>query len=635
VIVRRLALWILIAAAFTALIIQYSYTHGKLLCPPFYDDVSYFEDALHRLNIFYRDGIGAIVKDYVKFPPHSPFSSGLAAVAFALFGVHDWAPYVANGVIIVGLLAFLDYLAWDLGLLRRLALFLIVLTVPISGQAVYEFRPDIASALCAAIGAALLIGRSLTGSDWRYRLVAGAMFGLALLFKPPTSPLTLAVLISSLGLSAAVDALIYRPPLRAIAIAGAQCAGVAVLIALPHYSITWADTVNYIYQPIFGPAHSVWAREMPLGTTLKYYLTGEGGGLMLGPALWWILAVTGAGLVGLLALHRTNEALRLIGFLCACAVAYAVPTAIDVKQPFFGTTFDWLLVFSAVFVLCLLLREKGWVPAALIVLVLFVSLRQARFRPPQAHRGSEMVRDRNEVLNGIYGRLMAEHFPFYRRVYITSTGFVDAGVLDYYYRRDTLHALNIGEYSFSGDVRDHQRGMSLADYVIASESDNGLAFADFLQSGNIQDQTLALARSNPDFQQIGSFPTRKGKHYFVFKRINNFCGWTRPHGLVAHDAGRAFATTLHTVTLTIPEGGMEDLRLVAVGRCLLPGVTVQISADKKRIGSWTVEKSGAFDEFSLPFTIHGGGTHEIELDYHPAGAAMIFDRLEIIPDERK
>jgi hypothetical protein len=643
-IVRRLVLWLLIAVAFTALIIQYSYMHGKLLCPPFYDDVSYFEDALHRLNIFYRDGLGAVLKDYVRFPPHSPFSSFVAATAFALMGVHDWAPYVADGLIIVGLLAFLDYVAWDVGLVRRLALFLIVLTVPICGEAVYEFRPDIASALCAAIGVALLLWRSLTITDWKYRAVAGAMFGLALLFKPPTSPLTLAVFFAALGAAGAIDFVIYRPPLREIGMAWAQCTWPMVLIPLPHYLLTWADTVNYIYQPIFGPAHSVWARDMSLATSLKYYLTGEGGGLMLGLALWWLLAVIGAGMIGLLAMHRREQALRLGGMLCVGLVAYSITTYLDVKQQFFGTTFDLILIFSAVFILCVLLRARGWIPVALVVLVVFVSLREARFPPSQGRRGSDVVRDRNDVLNRIYDALMAERFPIYRRVYITSTGFVNAGVLDYYYRRDTLHALNIGEYSFSGDVKDHQRGMSLADYVIASESDNGLAFADFLQSGNVQDQTLSLVRHNPDFEQIASFLTRKSRHYFLFRRIRNFCGWDEPRGLAEVSGQKtgnlqwAYEATSPSTILTIPAGGTEDLRLVATVKTPSLGLTIRIKADKREIGHWVVERAGQFEEYTLPFTIHGGGTHELEIDYtalNNATPTMLFSRLEIIPDEMK
>jgi hypothetical protein len=52
----RAVLWICIAAAFTALVVQYSRLHGKLLCPPFYDDVAYFEDALRRLALLERSG---------------------------------------------------------------------------------------------------------------------------------------------------------------------------------------------------------------------------------------------------------------------------------------------------------------------------------------------------------------------------------------------------------------------------------------------------------------------------------------------------------------------------------------------------------------------------------------------------
>jgi hypothetical protein len=636
---RRLALWVLIAAAFSALIIQYSYTHGKLLCPPWYDDVSYFEDGLHRLHLFYREGIGAVLKDYVRFPPHSPFSSALAVGAFALMGVHDWAPYVANGLIIVGLLAFLDYLTRDLILVRRLALFLVVLTVPICGEAVYEFRPDIASSLCAAIGATMLIGRPPTASDWRYRVVAGGMFGLAMLFKPPTFPLTLIVFASAVGVSVAIEAIRYRPPGRAIAIAAAQCATVALLVPLPHFLISWGETLNYIYEPIFGPGHAIWARQMSLEENLKYYLTGEGGQLMLGLSLWWLLGVVAAGLIGLLALGRWEQAARLGGLLCVCAVAYAVPTKMDVKQAFFGTTFDWLLVFAAVFVLCIWLRARGWLAAVLVVLVLFFSLREARFRPAQNHRGSAVVRERNQVLEDIYGALLAEHFPFYRRVYITSTGYINAGVLDYYYRRDTLHALNIGEYPYSDNLKDHERGISLADYVVASESDNGLAMADFLCSGLVQDQTLALVRKNPDFQQIDTFQTRNGKHYFLFKRIRNFCGWSSCTGLAETNTSRTYLATSRSTSLTIPPGGNETLRLVAGGRSTGP-VTVRILADGKQIGAWTIPHSGDVDEFGLPFALHGGGTHKIELVYEQpderAGAgAITFTRLQIIPDDLK
>jgi len=68
--VRRFFYWLIISAAFTALVIQFSYAHGKLLCPPFYDDVAYFEDALHRLEVFHSSGVGALIADYFHSPPH-------------------------------------------------------------------------------------------------------------------------------------------------------------------------------------------------------------------------------------------------------------------------------------------------------------------------------------------------------------------------------------------------------------------------------------------------------------------------------------------------------------------------------------------------------------------------------------
>ncbi|HEY8749848.1 MAG TPA: hypothetical protein VIM11_17830 [Tepidisphaeraceae bacterium] len=639
----RILFWAVIAGGFTAMVVQYSFAHGKLLCPPFYDDVSYFEDALHRLDVYYTSGAGALIKDYVASPPHSFFSSTLAMGAFATLGTHDWAPYVFNGLAILGLLIFIDYLLSDLALALRVCVMAVVLCVPICMQAVYQFRPDVPSAMCAAMGVALLFRQPLTRASRASVGAAGALLGLALLFKPPTCPLTGAVLLVSLALATLMDWILARPSWRAIGRAWLAFLVPAILIPLPHYLLTWRETYAYIYQPVFGQTHDLWARQGSIGWHLLYYVNGEGGRAMLGRMLWILVTVNLTGMV-VLALYKEREALaQLLGLLAVAAVAWAGPTKIDVKQEYFGTTFQWLLVFAAVHALHMLLRNRGPVPLVVLAAVMFVSFRAFRFTPHEYDRGSEIVVSRNRLINDVYASLAAQHFPSYARIYLASTGSLNAGVLDYYSRRDTLHALNAGDTTFSDDLKLHAEGINCADYVIASESDNGEAWTGFVRSGNVQDQTLALVRSNPDFRQLASFPTRKGKHYYLFARTKPFFGWLRAQGLVEspapHHPGLPFAyeATSPSSTLIISgDGSYDKLRLVIRANSHGTPRSLTVRYRGRKIAKWKLTASGQFEAFSVPFTLKEGGEHRIELTYDPAPDAthpIVFGQLEFPPDD--
>ncbi|HEY2944983.1 MAG TPA: hypothetical protein VGN09_21295, partial [Vicinamibacteria bacterium] len=106
----RVLLWIVLSAGFTLIIVQWSLRHGRLILPPTYDDVGYLADGLSRLEVLYRDRLPGLLAEHFRHPPHSPFSSYLALAGFALFGAHDWAPYASNVIIVLALLAFVDYL---------------------------------------------------------------------------------------------------------------------------------------------------------------------------------------------------------------------------------------------------------------------------------------------------------------------------------------------------------------------------------------------------------------------------------------------------------------------------------------------------------------------------------------------
>jgi hypothetical protein len=247
-------------------------------------------------------------------------------------------------------------------------------------------------------------------------------------------------------------------------------------------------------------------------------------------------------------------------------------------------------------------------------------------------------------VNDIYASLIDEQFPLYTRVYMTSTGFVNPGVFDYYYRRDTLHAFNIDCIAFSDDVRAHQKEFETADYVIASESGNGESYAEFVKSGLVQDQTLALIRANPDFKQFASFPTLTGKSYFLFRRINPFCGWINPVGLIQPPVAdskaqiRVVSASGASAQVTIPAASHPKLRFVA--RIVAPAhplhltVTIDGRAPRKRF----LKDFGKAEEVTFPLNLRGGGEHKVDITFDPPPDLLhpiAFTQLEIIPDEQK
>src|SRR5262249_35690395 len=130
-----------LAIAFTLAILHWSARHGRLAQDITADDSAYFVDGLRRVEALYHGGPTALYRNFLRSPPHSPYSSLMAFSGFLIFGVHDWVPYLMNAILIFGLLIFVDYLARDLHRAARIALLLIALSVPLALSAVHEFRP--------------------------------------------------------------------------------------------------------------------------------------------------------------------------------------------------------------------------------------------------------------------------------------------------------------------------------------------------------------------------------------------------------------------------------------------------------------------------------------------------------------
>ena len=279
------ALALLLSSLFTDVIVQYSFRHGRLLGPPLYDDVTYFNDGLQRLDVAEREGLVSVIRSHVQDPPHSPFATYLAAASFALFGSRDWAPYAGNVVIVLTFVGFVGYLLREAPRWIRVVIQAFALTVPLAGVSVFDFKPDMACALVTAMGCVLALEKPLFTVAGRGRSIAvGSCFGLALLIKPSIFALTVILLVASILLARACD---RRQTADASARAAmtpsiAWCVATAVLLAAPHFVASGRHYVHYIRASILARDKPIPDYAGSVADKALYYVTGPGGRQMLG-----------------------------------------------------------------------------------------------------------------------------------------------------------------------------------------------------------------------------------------------------------------------------------------------------------------------------------------------------------------
>src|SRR5262245_27981058 len=125
----------------TALTVTHALRQGRLSLPTSYDDVTYFIDAVDRLQILYDKGLGPCFASLFLNPPHAPVATVLYLTGFALFGVNDWAPRLVNVVWIAVLLFFVKLLLQDLPRWAYVTIAVTVLAWPLAGELVVECRP--------------------------------------------------------------------------------------------------------------------------------------------------------------------------------------------------------------------------------------------------------------------------------------------------------------------------------------------------------------------------------------------------------------------------------------------------------------------------------------------------------------
>jgi hypothetical protein len=649
----RLTLWAVVSAIFTLLILQYSFVHDRLLLPAGYDDVIYLLDGLNRLEIWYGGGLWALALNWLHHPPHSPFSTVVAIAGFAVFGIHDWAPYVLDAVIIFTLLAFLDSMLGGLRLRWKIAAAIIALSTPIAGQSVAEFRPDMMAGLLSAILVVMLLDGPIIGRRPMRLLGAGAIWGLCLWVKPSVFPVTLGLGGLALVLGTIRDIWLLRPRrTKAIDIAATWFLVMlpAVILPLPHYLVEGRAIVHYILANEIGPQRQMWQLHADWMTHVLYYSLGQGGQAMLGPCFWIFLAemVIGAGL-----LVRGSDRRTWATVGCAVIVgiaAYVVPTLNPQKQPFLATPFDFLMVFGAILMMRELTREHlpptvGLVGSLMVALMVAVSLLCSGFPgAPGLDRASSDVRMTRQTIAGVYAAIRDHYEAGQKTVWLNLTGPLNTDLLHYMAVKDGLSLLFIGNAS-AADLGVYRRGYDNSDYVVAADPGVPDLPAN-LQSNLMLDKTLALIRARRDFELLATIPIGDGLNYYVFRKIGHFHGWTQVTGLAPLEGpypkdglpqvrwGLGPATVI-----TLDADSAEDEVLSMQAQSQLAKSANQkmtVSLDGRMIAEHPFAVPGNFDSVTVPLHL-SGGRHTVTIRYATwvndpnRRAAVLFTSLQFDP----
>jgi len=680
----------LFALVVTLAVLQFSFRHGRLILYAGFDDVGYFEDGMRRLQVFYDKGFGAVITHYRTIPPHSPFSSAMAFVAFALFGFHDWAPYALNSLLAFGYFLLADRLLRGAAFWQKIVCFVFVATLPFVGMAVHEFRPDHAVALFTATGVFLLLTAPFVHGSRRRQLAAGAMFGLAMLTKPPVFPQTLVIGAATLLLATFSDWGITQKRPRASCVARAWCWVLLpfIVIPLPHYWLDFGGICAYIKDILWGANRASYLYRGNRAAHLLYYLTGDGGRVMLGDDIYLFTALLPVLLLSVLALRRRADFMHAAALSMVLVLAWVIATANKTKSAFFGLTFDTLLAFMAVYFMgriMVALRHRaaraprgdaalkpwrqylaqGWARAGSLALIIATISGMYQFQWPTrtGNYYTGWQQNRREIATGIFD-VIVSHSTFggadaapapdpkvlmedkvgtqTPSVLFCEVGDMNTSLMNYMaLKRQVDISFIINGHATS--MQDMMDGIDNADFVIAAESGTMLV-ADFLALNNWQDQILDTLRARHDFRQIGKFTFRKfGRSIYVFEHIG-FFGFKVVKGLGAIEPA---IPALHQTAVRWGTGPRSTIRVNAKtagdydlwwnARTFWPGQVVTVKLDGIQVANPTVIASPVnFTQALIPLKLTAG-LHQIDLVYtywqppgiDPRPMAVLFKELQV------
>jgi hypothetical protein len=491
---------------------------------PVFDDVGYLIDGLQRLNILDSEGVHAFCQTLVQSPPHSPWSTLLAVVAFALFGANDWAPYLLNGLLVF----FLLCLAWNVAgqtTFTRLAITSVVLLSQLPFQAILDFRPDFAAALFTAGFVLVLLKMGIHGMErtveLRGYLCVGLLAGLAYLTKPSFFPHTTVTLFAALFVSEIDRGLMARGRFEILGIIRRSLLALAgaVLVAGPYFSLNWRTVLDYfLVNTGSGKEASIWREPGGFWGSLAERLHGYSANITLGRftnlfATWLLIAVAIA-----LVQRNYRAVLFSVSGILLSATSLLLIAAGQMGDPHFS--YAWMILFVLTTLCALGEITKDRNTAFLAIVFCFMSFFTFYKAAPKTPWHVTKDAARGESMNqAIVERVAARAAPKLGArpviVYSTFMGDVNAASQDWLALKENIKA-RFRDLHRSGDITEHLAAIRAADFVEVADSSSAWLVR-WLPSTPLQGALLQNLRNQSNFRELLPVLGKEGT-VFLFEK---------------------------------------------------------------------------------------------------------------------
>lgn len=410
-----------VAAVLTWLVVSESFRAGRLLGVPRVDDVLYLARGAEFVEAWRGGGVVGVVGDWLAHPPHSPYVAGIAFLAFVIFGVREWGPYVLAGVPV----AWFVWLAARLSVRRSVVMgagvMVCLVCVPMFPASIHNLKPDYVAGMlgAAGVGIAAVFGRV----RMRSAACAGVCFGLAVWAKPTMAPLPGVV---ALATAACIVGLPVRNSRerrvqamwRALVMLAVASTIVGVLAL-----IDGARVFGYVRETLVGESSERWHATDSVWQRVVYHVRGPGGRLMLGEQVWALagLVIAAIGVAWVRGLRwvggmggRRSERIVLLSMGLPLLTALAVVSAVPMRIAQFGACFQTGLALMAMVGLGYVARRmrvatgRRWMGAAVVWGVAAVMLLNARWTFPRAMGPEQrmLVAEKRAVAERVYAAAM-------------------------------------------------------------------------------------------------------------------------------------------------------------------------------------------------------------------------------------
>jgi hypothetical protein len=504
----------LVALIFTAGVIQWSFHYGRLAYDITYDDVSYFQDASSRIKILYEQGLSSMIAGLFHNPPHSPYSTLLAATGFALFGFRDWVPYLMNGVTLFFFLGFLTYVLRGIPFILSASIVTLFLFIPISFFTVYNFRPDYAVAVFTCLFTFLAFEASVSLQKYdSFRLrCAGMLFGIALLSKPSFFAHTFVI---GFGVSVLLVlhelAVGYRQRqqemsrrvlsvLRDFYLPG-------IFVAVPYYVINWQRVWDYFWINTRGEKADIWGFKVSYWEIFKAFTVNanDANSWMISSYLFLFLAMVFFSMLFLLYNKKWRDIYLLAGLIVVAVASLGIIIYGRCNNPFFGLTYQIMLCCATCYCLSCLYRNKLWFAFIISIFVVFTGWQIVVSEPLQKTIGNKtLARTADSVnlkiVNAINHLRKFDSNSTPSKIFVSFAGEVNADSMQWLAMRQSI-PLQFFDLNTLNEMDAYKKAISESDFIVVADGDAAGVYH-WLPSYAMQKPVLDFIRVQPAIEEI-------------------------------------------------------------------------------------------------------------------------------------